>query len=104
MAKKKPTKAPKTPKAPKAPKTDNRQRNIRDDKTGARAIVRSNKRKKVRPDTKVKRDALKGSKIFNQKTGKRVSVKNAMNPRTGDWRGGLRIEKGGSVVITKSGE
>lgn len=69
------------------------------------AIVR--KGKKAKRDTanaKAKRAALKGAKVTRARGGGRVSVRDAINPRTGDFRGGLRIQsKEGNVLRTSTG-
>jgi hypothetical protein len=65
-------------------------------------IVRTSKRKRDDANTKGSKKALKGAKAFNARTGKRVAIKDAWNPRTKDWRGGLRIEKGGNAVTTST--
>lgn len=63
--------------------------------------VRGHAKKKEGTNEKNQRKAMKGAKFYDR-SGKRVSQKDAWNPRTRDWRGGLRIEKAGNEIYTRS--
>jgi hypothetical protein len=72
--------------------------------TDTNAVVRTGKKAKTGANEKAKRAASKGAKFYNAKTGKRVNRGDAWNPRTKDWRAGIRIEKGGNRMTTVGSE
>jgi hypothetical protein len=61
-------------------------------------------RRSAKRDAKARKAATKGAKVYDVRTGKRVAVGKAINPKTGDFHAGLRIEKGGNRMTTVGSE